>query len=166
MIAVKNKARTYVRWLTRADLPAVLRIEKSSFETPWKEDDFLSGLRPRTSRGMVAERDGKIVGFMIYGLHKNAVDLLDFAVAESHRRSGVGRTMVERLIGKLSEDRRSYVHLTVRETNLGALLFFREMGFKCILTLCDHYIDCDDDGYLMTYRYPSDAADDGMVNFN
>jgi ribosomal protein S18 acetylase RimI-like enzyme len=73
--------------------------------------------------------------------------------------------MVERLIGKLSEDRRSYVHLTVQETNLGALLFFREMGFKYILTLRDHYIDCDDDGYLMAYRYPSDAADDGMVNF-
>jgi [ribosomal protein S18]-alanine N-acetyltransferase len=45
----------HVRWLIRRDMPAVLKIEDSSFEFPWREDDFIRALRQRNCIGMVAD---------------------------------------------------------------------------------------------------------------
>ena len=39
---------------------------------------------------MVAEVDDRVVGFMIYELHKNRLQILNFAVADRCRRSGIG----------------------------------------------------------------------------
>ena len=114
-----------IRWLIRRDMQEVLRIESASFEFPWTDEDFLCCLRQRNCIGMVAEHDHKIVGFMIYELHKNRLHLLNFAVSPDVRRTGVGRAMMEKLAGKLSVERRNRIMLEVRETNLEAQLFFK-----------------------------------------
>ena len=57
--------------------------------------------------GMVAERGERVLGFMIYELHKTRLHLLNFAVANDARRRGVGSQMVDKLIGKLSSQRRT-----------------------------------------------------------
>ena len=49
----------------------VLTIERSSFQFAWTEEEFLCCLRQRNCIGTVAELDHKIVGFMIYELHKS-----------------------------------------------------------------------------------------------
>ena len=67
--------------------------------------------------------------------------------------------MVEKLIGKLSADRRNRILLEVRETNLDAQLFFREVGFRAISVLRDFYEDTTEDAYLMQYRYRPSAAE-------
>jgi len=59
---------------------------------------------------MVAEHDEKVVGFMIYELHKTRLHILNFAVAPQYRRLGIGRQMVTKLIGKLSSHRRTRDH--------------------------------------------------------
>ena len=76
---------------------------------------------------MVAEHDDQIVGFMIYELHKTRLHVLNFAVARQYRRLGVGTQMLEKLVAKLSHQRRSRILLEVRETNLAAQLFFRKL---------------------------------------
>jgi ribosomal-protein-alanine N-acetyltransferase len=67
--------------------------------------------------------------------------------------------MVEKLVSKLSYQRRTRVMLEVRETNLEAQLFFREMGFKAITVLHEFYEDTPEDAYLMQYRYRPSAAE-------
>jgi ribosomal-protein-alanine N-acetyltransferase len=59
--------------------------------------------------------------------------------------------MMEKLIGKLTPERRSRVVLEVRETNLPAQLFFRSLGFRAISVLKDFYQDTTEDAYLMHY---------------
>ena len=60
--------------------------------------------------------------------------------------------MVNKLISKLSSERRRRITLEVRETNLPAQLFFRNCGFKAINILRDFYEDtCD--AYAMNYKY-------------
>ena len=49
---------------------------------------------------MVAEHEERVVGFMIYELHKNRLHILNFAVNEQFRRRNVGAQMV----GKLFDD--------------------------------------------------------------
>ena len=108
---------------------------------------------------MVAEEDDQVVGFMIYELHKNRLHILNFAVHSAHRRSGVGQAMINKLLGKLSHERRNRIMLEVRETNLAAQLFFKSIGFRAISVLRDFYDDTVEDAYLMQYRYQASAEE-------
>ena len=151
-----------IRWLIRCDMVDVLRIESASFDNPWIEDDFLNVMRQRNCNGMVAELAGRVVGFMIYELHKGNLEILDFAVDPRYRRQGVGRQMVDRLKAKLSQqDRlkaklsqqgRTELRLLVRERNLVAQLFFRSQEFLAVDVLSNEYDDTDEDAYVMRYR--------------
>ncbi|HEX3872486.1 MAG TPA: ribosomal protein S18-alanine N-acetyltransferase, partial [Pirellulales bacterium] len=125
----------------------------SSFEFPWSEDEFIRCLRQRNCVGMVAELDDKVVGFMVYELHKTRLHVLNFCVSPAHRRCGVGSRMIQKLVGKLSTQRRTRIMLEVRETNLAAQLFFRAQGFRAVNVLHDFYEDTTEDAYLMQYRY-------------
>jgi ribosomal-protein-alanine N-acetyltransferase len=149
----KHEVAVHIRWMIRRDMPEVLDIELSSFEFPWTEDDFIRCLRQRNCIGMVAEHDERVIGFMIYELHKNQLHILNFAVLPEFRRRGAGRQMVAKLIGKLSNQRRNKILLEVRETNLEAQLFFRDMGFRAVTVLRDFYDDTTEDAYLMQFRY-------------
>ncbi|MEM6687841.1 MAG: ribosomal protein S18-alanine N-acetyltransferase [Planctomycetota bacterium] len=139
--------------MIRRDMPAVLGIEQQAFEFSWTEDDFIRCLRQRNCIGMVAEVDDEVVGFMIYELHKTRLHILNFAVSEANRRGGVGRAMVDKLLGKLTHERRNRIMLEVRETNLTAQLFFKSIGFRAVSVLRDFYEDSDEDAYLMQLRY-------------
>jgi ribosomal-protein-alanine N-acetyltransferase len=92
---------------------------------------------------------------MIYELHRSRLHVLNFAVARSHRRLGIGSRMMEKLVGKLSPERRSRIVLEVRETNLPAQLFFRSLGFRAISVLKDFYQDTTEDAYLMHFAAPA-----------
>jgi ribosomal-protein-alanine N-acetyltransferase len=151
----KQQLRVHIRWMIRRDMAEVLDIEGEGFEFPWSEDDFIRCLRQRNCIGMVAEHADRVVGFMIYELHKTRLHLLNFAVARDFRRQGVGVQMLSKLIAKLSSQRRTRIVLEVRETNLPAQLFFRNLGFRAVSVLRDFYDDTTEDAYLMQYRYRS-----------
>jgi ribosomal-protein-alanine N-acetyltransferase len=149
----KLEVRVHIRWMIRRDMPEVLAIERENFEFSWLEEDFIRSLRQRNCIGMVAELDDRVVGFMIYELHKTRIHVLNFAVARDDRRLGVGSQLVAKLIAKLSPHHRSRIILEVRETNLAAQLFFRENGFRAVSVLRSYYADTPEDAYMMQFRY-------------
>lgn len=134
-------------------MPSVLDIEEQCFEFPWSEEEFIRCLRQRNCIGMVAELSEQVVGFMIYELHKNRLHILNFSVHPEFQRQGIGKAMIEKLVGKLSYQRRSRIMLEVRETNLPAQLFFKDLGFRAVSVLREFYEDSPEDAYLMQYRY-------------
>jgi ribosomal-protein-alanine N-acetyltransferase len=146
------QTRVHIRWMIRRDMPEVLAIEHASFEFPWCEEEFLRVLRQRNCIGMVAELGERIVGFMIYELHRSRIHVLDFATHPEFRRQGIGRQMVSKLAGKLSSQRRNRIALYVRETNLSAQLFFRVVGFRAMEVLREHFLDSGEDAYAMLYH--------------
>lgn len=155
----KQAVCVHIRWMIRRDMPEVLDIEGRSFEFPWSEEDFIRCLRQRNCIGMVAEYDERVVGLMIYELHKNQLHILNFAVHADFRRRGIGGQMIGKLVGKLSYQRRSRILLEVRETNLAAQLFFRDSGFKAVSVLRDFYDDTTEDAYVMQYSYQTNEAE-------
>jgi ribosomal-protein-alanine N-acetyltransferase len=162
----KEQLRVHIRWMIRRDMPEVLQTEQESFEYAWTEEDFLRCLRQRNCIGMVAEQGEKVVGFMIYELHKAKLHILNFAVSTTCRRLGVGMQMVAKLISKLSSHRRTRITLEVRETNLSAQLFFRAQGFKAIKVLRSFYEDSGEDAFLMQYRLADDVGDEAEESVN
>ncbi len=154
-----GELKVQIRWLIRRDMAEVLSIERSSFDQPWTEEDFLAHLRQRNCIGMVAEYNQQIVGFMIYELHKARLQLLNFAVSLDYRRLGIGQQMVTKLIDKLSQQRRQEILLEVRESNLEAQLFFKAREFRAVRVIRDHYDDTVEDAYVMRYRLYETASD-------
>jgi ribosomal-protein-alanine N-acetyltransferase len=161
----KEQIRVHIRWMIRRDMPEVLHTEQESFEFSWTEEDFLRCLRQRNCIGMVAEQGEKVVGFMIYELHKSKLHILNFAVHPACRRAGIGNQMVAKLISKLSNHRRTRITLAVRERNLAAQLFFRSQNFRAVRVLRGYYEDSGEDAFLMQYAFagePGEEADDAV----
>ena len=157
--SARTQAPVHIRWMIRRDMAEVLQIEDRSFEFSWSEEDFIRCLRQRNCIGMIAEHNERVVGFMIYELHRNRLHVLNFAVHPDFRRRGVGSQMIRKLVSKLSPQRRSRIMLEVRETNLDAQLFFRDLGFRAVSLLRDFYEDTTEDAYLMQFRYTAAAAE-------
>src|SRR5436190_19278329 len=109
---------------------------------------------------MVAEHGEKVVGFMIYELHKSKLHILNFAVHPQWRRQCVGSQMVAKLISKLSSHRRTRITLEVRETNLPAQLFFSKQEFRAVRVLRAFYGDSGEDAFLMQYQFADDIGED------
>jgi [ribosomal protein S18]-alanine N-acetyltransferase len=149
---IKNQA-SHIRWMIRRDMGEVLSIEQRSFEYAWSEEEFIRCLRRRDVIGMVAEKNEKVVGFMIYELHKDRIDLLNFCVSPSCLRMGIGTELMDRLKSKLSHERRNRIVLQVREVNIPAQLFFSSLGFIAIAIMREFYKETNEDAYLMQYRH-------------
>lgn len=152
----------HIRWMLRCDMPSNLEIENRSFEFPWTEDCFIRCLRQRNCIGMVAEHGERVLGYMIYELHRNRLHVLNFAVHPEFRRRSIGSQLVKKLTDKLTPQRRTRILLEVRETNLAAQLFFRECRFRAISLLRDFYEDTTEDALLFQYRFlsPSNTSDE------
>lgn len=159
----KAQVRVHIRWMIRRDMPEVLAIEHASFEFPWCEEEFLRVLRQRNCIGMVAEYGERVVGFMIYELHKNKLHVLDFATHPEFRRQGVGHQMIGKLVGKLSSHRRTRIALYVRETNLASQLFYRVQGFRAVEVAREYYQDTGEDAFVMQYLFDESVLDEPMV---
>lgn len=148
-------SRVHMCWMVSSDMPSVLKIESEAFGDSWSKEDFVQVLVGDNCIGMVVESKDKVVGYMIYVLHKCKIYLMNFAVANTHRRTGIATRMVNELKSKLSQRRRTFITLEVVEANLPAQLFFRSCGFEAISVLKNHYGERDSrDAYLMQYKLP------------
>jgi len=139
------------RWLIRRDMPEVLAIETAGFEFPWSEEDFIRCLRQRNSIGMVAECDARVVGFMIYELHKNRLHLLNIAVHPKHQRMGYATALIDGLKRKLNPTGRAEIVLDVSDANLPAQLFFSAQAFRAVTVISGMYEKTEMDAYQFIY---------------
>ena len=149
----KKELRVHIRWMIRRDMTEILEVETLSFEFPWSEEDFVRCLRQRNCIGMVAEHGDRVVGFMIYELHKSRLHLLNFADNHDYRSNRIGMLMVNKLVCKLSHQRRTRILLEVRERNLAAQVFFRSLGFRAISGLRDGLEETSEDADRRELRY-------------
>jgi len=151
----KTEHPPQIRWLIRRDMPEVMEIENRCYQFPWSEEEFLTCLRERNTIGVVYESPRNLIhGFMIYELHKSLLRLLNFAVAPEVHGTGVGSAMVERLVDKLSQQKRRCMELEIRESNLKAQKFFSGRGFRAVRVLRQHYDETNEDAYLFRYSLP------------
>lgn len=128
-------------------MPQVLAIDFDSYVEEWGEQEFIRQLRRREVIGMVAydldafEADGtrKILGYMIYVLFKNRIELERLAVDVNHRRAGVATALLDRLKTKLWRNHRTKICLDVHDCLLPTHLLLRKCGFRAVDMLEDAY---------------------------
>lgn len=146
--------------MARRDLARVAAIECLAFgQEAWPLQAFkdlqTAFARASPSRGAlwVAEDPvtGEILGYA--GVEVSAllgeVDIVNIAVAAEHRRRGIGRLFVERIIRLCSRRGVPLLWLRVRASNRGARRFYRQMGFRERGRFQGYYLDPDEPAVIM-----------------
>lgn len=150
---MSERLQVHIRWMIRRDMPFVLEMERRGFQYPWSDEDFVRCLRQRNCIGMVAEDCNNVVAYMIYELEKRRIHLQNICVHPDYRRLGIGRQMMDKLMGKLCDNRRNRLYCVVRETNLPAQLFFRDYGLRALMVMRGHFSETSEDAYLFQIRH-------------
>lgn len=129
-----------------ADLLAIFRIEKASFEQPWPFAAFERYVGEPTF--LVATDGVKIIGYIVADVIPNHGQPLghvkDLAVHPSRRGEGIGRELLKRALSGLQFQSTHSVKLEVRASNEPAISLYQEFGFRYLRTIPQYYGDGED----------------------
>ncbi|MBX6166447.1 MAG: ribosomal protein S18-alanine N-acetyltransferase [Thermobispora bispora] len=136
-----------LRQMTVDDLPAVMEIERSTFPfDAWTEGMMRGELadQPRTRHYLVAEADGRIVGYAGLAVAADQADVQTIAVDERYRRRGIGAALLEALLAEAARRGATAVFLEVRADNAPAQAMYERFGFERIGLRRRYYHDGTD----------------------
>lgn len=132
----------HIRRAVQADLAEMLRIEQASFADPWTVESLSTALSLERMRVLVAEpadggdRGGDagagLLGYVVALVVGPEAEIADLAVAPEARRMGIGRALLERVLGEVQDAGVQAVYLEVRESNHAARTLYRSSGFDSI----------------------------------
>jgi ribosomal-protein-alanine acetyltransferase len=118
--AILREAREAASWSEEALRETVLLPGVAAFVSGW--GDVISGI---------------VVGRQVL----DEAEILNLAVRQGARRQGEGRSLVRRALQDFAVRQVSRVFLEVRESNAGAIAFYRDLGFVAVGTRRDYYRD-------------------------
>jgi ribosomal-protein-alanine N-acetyltransferase len=133
------------------DLPAVHRIEKASFTSPWPEHAYQSELESnRLAHYLVARVDEQVVGYGGMWLMVDEAHITTFAVHPAWRRQHIGERLLLAFLD-LAIDRGAHeATLEVRLSNLAARRLYEKYGFRPVGLRPRYYSDDHEDALIMT----------------
>ena len=117
--------------LTLVDADRLARIHASSFQLAWSADDFVHLISGGAS-GLVLTDSGALVGLLLWRVAADEAEILTVAVEPDHRRSGVGRCLLNGAIQALSGEGVDRVLLEVAEDNPAAIRLYGSAGFAIV----------------------------------
>ncbi len=145
-----------VRWMVREHMAEVLQIERERCKNPWTEQDLLNCLNHENHLGMVAEKNGRVAGFVIYKAYQSNIYILNLAVLNYNE---IGIPIVEALIEKLlvSQHPSYYPHrnriiIHIHERDLEGQMFLQKNRFRATHILKGDHKESGEDVYVMQYR--------------
>ena len=135
--------------MTAADIENVIAIERASFQFPWSTRFFLDELQVDCARSILAEVEGRIVGYVLFWFLPEEVDIHNIAVHPDFRRQGIGRLLLEQVVDTARRQERLRVTLDVRFSNAPAQNLYRSFGFVIRGLRKGYYSDNGEDALVM-----------------
>jgi len=145
-----------VRPAERADLLAVHRIERASFDEPWPFEAFRRYIgasafliavdHDAESTGPIDEAPivGFVVGAVISTHGRTYGHVKDLAVHPDERRDGIGDTLLASALDQLAADGAETVKLEVRVSNHEARALYHDAAFEPLRRVENYYDDGED----------------------
>ncbi|MEH0833183.1 ribosomal protein S18-alanine N-acetyltransferase [Pectobacterium cacticida] len=124
--------------LTPADLAQAFKIEQASHAFPWTEKTFISNQGERYFN-LKLSRNGQIVAYAITQVVLDEATLFNIAVHPDHQRQGLGRQLLEHLIGEMEHRGTLTLWLEVRASNAQAIALYESLGFNEVSVRRDYY---------------------------
>jgi ribosomal-protein-alanine N-acetyltransferase len=144
--------RYFIRRMKAADLPDVRAIEAQSFSNPWSESTFRGEIQ-NTSISfplVVVQRPGdKVIGYIIFWLVGEDVQINNVAVHPEFRGRGIGESLLRHIIAKVRGKGVTFISLEVRISNEPAVGLYKKLGFEVLGVRKNYYTNPDEDALLM-----------------
>ena len=118
-----------LRRATPADMVALLETDIRCFDEFWRYDVRHFERYLRAQRLVVADGPGGVIGYTLSTVAGDGVTLGRLAVVPECRRRGVGRALVEDVIGFAREQGADRVTLCTQTENAAALALYASAGF-------------------------------------
>ncbi len=151
-------ARVTIRRMRRGDLDGgVLAIERESYPLPWSRRMIEGELTRPGGICLVAEHDGRIVGYILVALQVDVWHILNVTVHPLERGRRIGEALVAAVF-RLG-DRREHAGYTleVRVSNLRAIRLYKRLGFTTHGVRPRYYSDNGEDALIM-WRTPDEPS--------
>lgn len=141
-----------VRPMERADLPAVLALERVCFTDPWSRQSFEAEIAdPDDIRwARVALRGDRLAGYVICWFVLDEAHVANLAVSPMYRFLGLGRRLLGLSIAEARARRARWLGLEVRPSNAAALALYRSEGFQLTSVRKRYYRDNLEDALVLT----------------
>jgi ribosomal-protein-alanine N-acetyltransferase len=135
-----------------ADLDEVMAIERTSFRYPWSSNFFLEELQVVCARSIMAQVNDKIVGYVLFWLLPEEIDIHNIAVHTDFRRQRVGQTLLQQVVEQARSRNSARVTLEVRVSNIAAQKLYDSVGFVSQGLRKGYYSNDGEDAVIMVLK--------------
>ena len=125
---------------------AVAELERLNFSAPWDEAAVRSELTNKLSLWLVALDGEAVVGYVGSQTVLQEADMMNIAVADTHRRRGIAKMLVEELIRQLDAYQ---LTLEVRASNAPAISLYEALGFGQVGLRKNYYRKPKEDALIL-----------------
>ena len=132
--------------MNESHVAAVAELERQNFSEPWPEIAVRGELTNKLALWLVALEDGEVVGYVGSQTVLQEADMMNIAVADTHRRRGIARALVEELIRQLDAYQLS---LEVRSSNAPAIALYEALGFVQVGLRKNYYRKPKEDALIL-----------------
>lgn len=127
----------------------IAALERECFSDPWSERSVASELANEYSLWLVAEQEGKVLGYVGSQSVPPEADVMNLAVAPESRKLGLGRALMCELMRRLRESGIDRLSLEVRESNFPALALYTKLGFFQVGKRPRYYVNPTEDALIL-----------------
>lgn len=133
------------------DVPAMARIERESFDSPWSADEITKDVSSNDGSIYVAVAliGDERAGYADMRIITGESQIYNIAIAPEFRRQGVGEALLTHMVEKSEELGLSLITLEVRSGNEAAMALYEKMGFKKVGSRPGYYAKGTEDAVLM-----------------
>ena len=133
-------SETVLRRMRWWDIPDVMAIEEVVFpDTAWTAAQFWSELAQEDRTYLVAEQEDRVVAYGGVMVRPPTADIQTIAVDADHRRRGIARNLLTRLLVTADGSRCNEVLLEVSADNAAAIALYASEGFEVIARRASYY---------------------------
>lgn len=128
----------------------VAALEKLCFGSEgWSERSLAAELDNALSLWIVADDDGKVLGYVGSQTVMGETDMMNLAVCPDCRRQGIAAALIAGLIGALKLRGSRCLTLEVRASNVPAVALYKKMGFRKIGLRKNYYRNPREDALIL-----------------
>lgn len=138
-----------IRRMEKGDVAAVHAIEEATFAMPWSLDSFEKELTNPCARYLLAEKEGRVIGFAGIWLVLDEGHITNIAICQEERGRGYGRKLTQALLQYAANLGAAYITLEVRRSNERAQRLYKGLGFISVGVRKRYYEDNQEDAFLM-----------------
>lgn len=135
------------------DIPSVAELDKNSLFESWSEKIYEESLKNKNYNILVAKLGSKIVGFISMYCAVDEGYICNIAVEKSHRKQGIGTSLISEIITYSQNKNLKFLTLEVRESNTETVKFYEKLGFEKLGVRKNFYLNPTENAVIMTLYF-------------